>query len=43
MTIRDRELDIAKKLVDSLTVQWAPEDYHNTYRDRVDGAHRAQA
>lgn len=35
VTIRDRELDIAKKLVDSLTVQWSPEDYHNTYRDRV--------
>ena len=35
VTIRDRELDIAKKLVDSLTVPWSPEDYHNTYRDRV--------
>ena len=35
VSIRDRELDIAKRLVDSLTVQWSPEEYHNTYRDRV--------
>jgi DNA end-binding protein Ku len=31
-----RELDVAKKLVESLTVEWSPEDYHNTYRGRVE-------
>ena len=30
-----RELEVAKKLVESLTVEWAAEDYHNTYRARV--------
>ena len=31
-----RELEVAKKLVESLSVQWSPEDYHNTYRARVE-------
>jgi DNA end-binding protein Ku len=31
-----RELEVAKKLVESLTVEWSPEDYHNTYRARVE-------
>ena len=31
-----RELEVAKKLVESLTVEWAAEDYHNTYRARVE-------
>jgi DNA end-binding protein Ku len=31
-----RELEVAKKLVESLTVEWTPEDYHNTYRARVE-------
>ena len=30
-----RELDVAKRLVESLTVPWQPDDFHNTYRDRV--------
>ena len=30
-----RELEVAKKLVESLTVEWSAEDYHNTYRARV--------
>jgi DNA end-binding protein Ku len=30
-----RELDVAKMLVDSLTVDWEPERYHNTYLARV--------
>jgi DNA end-binding protein Ku len=34
-TFQGRELDVAKKLVESLTVEWSPEDYQNTYRDRV--------
>jgi DNA end-binding protein Ku len=35
-TFEGRELQVAKKLVESLTVEWAPEDYHNTYRARVE-------
>ncbi|MBV9487575.1 MAG: Ku protein [Frankiaceae bacterium] len=31
-----RELDVAKTLVESLTVEWEPERYHNTYRDKVE-------
>ena len=34
-SFQGRELDVAKRLVESLTVPWAPEDYHNTYRARV--------
>jgi DNA end-binding protein Ku len=35
-TFAGRELEVAKKLVESLTVEWSPEDYHNTYRARVE-------
>ena len=35
-SFQGRELDVAKRLVESLTVPWAPEDYHNTYRARVE-------
>ncbi len=31
-----RELEVAKRLVESLTVPWEPADYHNTYRSRVE-------
>lgn len=31
-----RELEVAKKLVESLTVEWSAEDYRNTYRARVE-------
>jgi DNA end-binding protein Ku len=31
-----RELEVAKRLVDSLTVPWEPGDYQNTYRSRVE-------
>jgi DNA end-binding protein Ku len=31
-----RELSIAKKLVDSLTDEWTPSRYKNTYRERVE-------
>ena len=31
-----RELSVAKKLVDSLTDEWDPSRYKNTYRERVD-------
>jgi DNA end-binding protein Ku len=33
----DRELSIAKQLVDSLSTDWEPERYHDTYRERVEG------
>jgi DNA end-binding protein Ku len=32
----DRELSIAKQLIDSLSVEWEPERYHDTYRERVE-------
>ena len=35
-SFQGRELDVAKRLVESLTVPWAPGDYHNTYRARVE-------
>jgi DNA end-binding protein Ku len=31
-----RELDVAKTLVESLSVDWEPERYQNTYRSRVE-------
>src|SRR5713226_5076648 len=36
VSFEGRELEVAKKLVESLTVDWSPEDYHNTYRARVE-------
>jgi DNA end-binding protein Ku len=35
-SFQGRELEVAKRLVESLTVPWTPEDYHNTYRARVE-------
>jgi DNA end-binding protein Ku len=32
----DRELAIAKQLVDSMTTKWDPRSYRDTYRERVD-------
>jgi DNA end-binding protein Ku len=31
----ERELKIAEQLIESLSVEWEPERYHDTYRDRV--------
>lgn len=31
----DRELAVARQLVDSLTIEWQPERYHDTFRERV--------
>jgi len=31
----DRELKIAEQLIESLSVAWEPDRYHDTYRDRV--------
>jgi len=36
VSFQGRELEVAKKLVESLSVEWSPEDYHNTYRGRVE-------
>lgn len=33
---RGREVTIAKQLIDSMTVDWKPENYHDTYRERVE-------
>jgi DNA end-binding protein Ku len=35
-TFEGRELAVAKKLVESLTVDWSPGEYRNTYRTRVE-------
>lgn len=31
----ERELEVAERLLDSLTVRWEPERHHDTYRERV--------
>ena len=33
--VADRELRIANQLIDSLTVEWKPARYEDTYRERV--------
>jgi DNA end-binding protein Ku len=35
-SFQGRELEVAKQLVESLTVPWSPEDYHSTYQARVE-------
>jgi DNA end-binding protein Ku len=35
-TFDGRELEVAKQLVESLTVEWSPDAYHNSYRARVE-------
>jgi DNA end-binding protein Ku len=35
-TFEGRELDVAKLLVESLSTDWAPERYQNTYRRRIE-------
>ncbi|SFM86705.1 DNA end-binding protein Ku [Pseudonocardia ammonioxydans] len=32
----DRELDMATRLIESMSVPWEPEQYHDSYRDRVE-------
>jgi DNA end-binding protein Ku len=36
VTFEGRELDTAKLLIDSMTNQWSPQSYHDTYREAVD-------
>jgi len=31
-----RELDIAKQLIDSMSANWNPDGYHDSYRERVE-------
>ena len=33
--VSDRELKVAEQLIDSLTTEWDPGRYHDTYRERV--------
>jgi len=35
-SFQPRELDTAKRLIESLTAPWKPEQYHDTYRERVE-------
>lgn len=35
-TFRGRELTVAKELIGSMTVAWNPENYQDTYRERVE-------
>jgi DNA end-binding protein Ku len=32
---KGRELDTARQLIDALSMDWNPEDYHDTYEERV--------
>jgi DNA end-binding protein Ku len=34
--VTTRELDVAARLIDSLTGAWEPDRYHDTYRERVE-------
>jgi len=34
--IKDRELETAKLLIDSMSAEWEPANYHDTYRKRVE-------
>ncbi|MFJ8821097.1 Ku protein [Streptomyces sp. NPDC102467] len=33
--VTDRELKMARQLVDTLRIDWKPEDFHDTYQERV--------
>ncbi|MEU5000002.1 Ku protein [Streptomyces sp. NPDC021622] len=33
--VTDRELKMARQLVDSLRIEWKPEDFHDTYQEQV--------
>ncbi len=35
-SFEDREISMAKLLIDSMTTAWEPEHYHDTYRERVE-------
>lgn len=41
--LSDRELDIAEQSIESLTSEWDPDRYHDTYRERVLELIRAKA
>src|SRR5205823_3678782 len=33
--VRDQELEMARQLIDSLTGDWAPEEFHDEYREQL--------
>jgi DNA end-binding protein Ku len=35
LKVTDRELKMARQLIDSLTSEWEPEQYHDEYREKV--------
>ena len=43
LTFKPREIDTAKLLIDSMSAEWNPENYSDTYRERGRRAHRRQA
>jgi DNA end-binding protein Ku len=36
MSFQEREVDIARQLIDMLTTEWEPDRYQNTYRERLE-------
>jgi len=36
VSFRGRELQVAEQLIESLTAEWSPSNYRNTYRERVE-------
>ena len=40
---KGRELDLAKSLIEQMTVPWTPDQYKDTYRDRVEELVKAKA
>lgn len=40
---KGRELELARNLIEQMTVPWEPTQYHDTYRDRVEELVRAKA
>jgi DNA end-binding protein Ku len=43
VSFRDREIETAKLLIDSMTTDWQPEQYRDTYRDAVEELIEAKA
>jgi DNA end-binding protein Ku len=43
MTVSDKELQMARRLVDEMAEPWEPEKYHDAYRDELLGAIKKKA
>ena len=41
--VGDRELRTAEQLIEAMSMDWRPEDFHDTYRERVEDLIRAKA